>query len=40
MKKLVLAALGVLGLLVTLSRHRHARLEGKNEMFRWWTPDV
>ena len=39
MKKIVLAALGVLGLLFVV-RHRHAKHRVKAEMFEWWSADV
>jgi hypothetical protein len=39
MKKLVLAALGILGLIAVLSHH-HRRAHVEGEMFNWWTPDV
>jgi hypothetical protein len=42
MKKLILAALGVLAATWVFSHHRNHRLTGKSEsaMFKWWTPDV
>jgi len=39
MKKIVLTALGLLGLAFVM-RHRRPRHEGRSEMFEWWSPDV
>lgn len=38
MKKLILATLGIVGLLAVLAR-RH-REHARNDKFKWWTPDV